>query len=472
MTRLSLRGRLFVLIIGPLLLVAAFAAVVRYTLAEQTSRRLYDDTLLVVALTISRDVVLSEGDLLAEQLLDRLTTALGDPVYYRISGPDGRFVTGYSDPPIIPDEVDINSGLPVFFDAVSQGEPVRAVALREFISEPQFGGWVTVEVWQTVRQREALSYLLLQQSIILMAVVISAAALLVWFGINLGLRPLSDLRNAVALRSQDDLRPIQRPVPREVRALVRAMNDLFARLAAAFASRDALISDAAHQLRNPIAALQAQAESAMTAPTEAEVRNRVGDLAEMTRRTSRLTNQLLSMEKARGRAAGHQETEVDIVALARRVALRHADRGLRRDVEVTFAADEPIAPVACDPVAVEEALENLMDNAFNYGCPAGGAIELRVEADDTHLWCRVLDSGPGIPADMSERVFERFVRLRDDDSGGCGLGLAIVREVAKTHGGTVAAGRHEGQACFSFSIRLSGVQNNRSNDSNLLMTGL
>lgn len=465
----SLRQRLFVLIIGPLLVIAAVAAAVRYTLAEQISRRLYDDTLLVVALTISRDVVLSEGDILAEQLLDRLTTALGDPVYYRISGPEGRFVTGYTDPPQIPAGVDISSGLPIFFDAVSLGAPVRAVVLREFISEPQFGGWVTVEVWQTVRQRDALSYQLLRQSVILMAVVISAAALLVWFGINLGLRPLSDLRNAVALRSQDDLRPIQRPVPREVRALVRAMNDLFARLTTAFASRDALISDAAHQLRNPIAALQAQAEAAMTAPTEAEVRSRVGDLAEITRRTSRLTNQLLSMEKARGRAAGHQEAEVDIVALARRVALRHADRGLRRGVEVTFAANEPIGPVACDPVAVEEALENLMDNAFNYGCQAGGAIELQIEAADTHLWCRVLDSGPGIPADTSERVFERFVRLRDDDSGGCGLGLAIVREVAESHGGMVKAGRHESQTCFAFSIRLSDARNEHSGDPDLSM---
>ena len=216
MTNISLRSRLFLLIIAPLLVIAALAAVVRYTLAEQTSRGLYDDTLLVVALTISRDVVLSEGDILAEQLLDRLTTALGDPVYYRISGPEGRFVTGYSDPPTVPDGIDVTSGRPVFFDAVSLGEPVRAVVLREFISEPQFGGWVTVEVWQTVAQRDALSYLLLRQSVILMAVVISAAALLVWFGINIDLRPLTDLRDAVEQRSQDDLGPIRRPVPREV----------------------------------------------------------------------------------------------------------------------------------------------------------------------------------------------------------------------------------------------------------------
>ena len=455
MTKLSLRGRLFLLIIGPLLIVAALAAVVRYTLAEQTSQRLYDDTLLVVALTISRDVVLSEGDLLAEQLLDRLTTALGDPVYYRISGPDGRFVTGYSDPPAIPDGIDITSGLPVFFDANSLGQSVRAVIFREFISEPQFGGWVTVEVWQNVSQRDALSYQLLRQSVILMAVVISAAALLVWFGINIGLRPLTDLRDAVASRSQDDLGPIRRPVPREVRALVRAMNELFVRLNAAFASRDALISDAAHQLRNPVAALQAQSEAALTAPTEAEMRKRVGDLVDIARRTSRITNQLLSMEKARGRATGHHVTPVDVTALASKVALRYAERGLNCGVDVSLRTDENIPSVVCDPVAVEEALENLMDNAFKYGCPTGGAVNVHVNRSATHVHIRVLDSGPGIADAAAGRVFDRFVRLQDDDSGGCGLGLAIVREVAESHGGTVEAHRRDGQTCFGFSVLLS-----------------
>ena len=453
MTRLSLRGRLFVLIILPLLVIAAFAAAVRYTLAEQTSRRLYDDTLLVVALTISRDVVLSEGDVLAEQLLDRLTTALGDPVYYRITGPESRFVTGYSDPPVIPEGVDITSGLPTFYDAVSQGEPVRAIALREFISEPQFGGWVTVQVWQTTRQRDALSFQLLQQSIILMAVVISAAALLVWFGINVGLRPLSDLRNAVARRSQDDLGPIRRPVPREVRALVQAMNDLFARLSAAFASRDALISDAAHQLRNPVAALQAQAEAALTAPTEGEMRRRVAELGETTRRTSRLTNQLLSMEKARGRAAGHHARPVDVAALAGRVAMRYAERGLRTGIDVSLVVGEDAIPVDCDPVAVEEALENLMDNAFKYGCRSGGAVELRITPVADAVRFMVCDTGPGVPDDVSDRIFDRFVRLDDDDSGGCGLGLAIVREVAQNHGGDVWCGRLDGMSAFGFTIQ-------------------
>lgn len=436
MNRWSLRSRLFVLIILPLIAVACLAGVARYLMAEKISQRLYDNTLLVVALTISRDVILSEGDLLTEQLLDSLTQALGDPVYYRIEGPDGRFVTGYSEAPVNHASSEIESGIPFFYDSVSLGEPVRAVTLREFIAEPQFGGWVTVDVWQTVNQREALSLQLLAQSIVLMTVVISAAGLLVWFGINLGLKPLLQLREAIAARSQDDLGPIRRAVPKEVRSLVGAMNSLFARLSEAFALRDAFISDAAHQLRNPIAAIQAQAEAATTAPSEPELRNRVAELAETARRTGRMTQQLLSMEKARGREGPDKWRSIDLRELLETIARRFAEREMRHGITVSFVTSGPAQPVWADPIMLHEAIENLLDNARRYGCPDGGEVELSLTFHDDHAAIRVTDSGPGIPADARDRVFDRFFRLSNDTSGGCGLGLSIVRQVAEGHGGS------------------------------------
>lgn len=436
MNRWSLRSRLFVLIILPLIAVACLAGAARYLLAERISQRLYDNTLLVVALTISRDVILNEGDVLTEQLLDSLTKSLGDPVYYRIEGPDGRFVTGYSDAPVNPTPGEIQPGIPFFYDSVSLGEQVRAVTLREFLSAPQFGGWVTVDVWQTVHQRESLSIELLAQSIILMAVVITAAGLLVWFGINRGLKPLLQLREAISARSQDDLGPIRRAVPKEVRSLVGAMNSLFARLSEAFALRDAFISDAAHQLRNPIAAIQAQAEAATTAPTEPELRNRVAELAETARRTGRMTQQLLSMEKARGREGPDKWRNIDLLEPLEDIARRFAEREMRHGISVSFITTGTARPILADPVMLFEAVENLLDNARRYGCPDGGEVELSVDFDNDNVAIRVTDSGPGIPADVQDRVFDRFFRVSDDTSGGCGLGLSIVRTVAELHGGS------------------------------------
>ena len=92
----SLRNRLFLMIVLPLIAIGIVASIIRHQIATDNAEWLYDKTLYAVAKAISRDIVLSEGDLLAEQLLEELTDALGDPLYYRVLGPDGRFVAGYS----------------------------------------------------------------------------------------------------------------------------------------------------------------------------------------------------------------------------------------------------------------------------------------------------------------------------------------------------------------------------------------
>ncbi|MFN4172137.1 MAG: sensor histidine kinase [Pseudorhodobacter sp.] len=446
--RLSLRSRLFLLLIVPVVIVAAAAAFARFVAAERLSERLYDNTLLAVALTISRDVVLSEGDMLTERLLEDLTMALGDPVYYRVTGPGGRFVTGYSEAPDWPDGTDLQGGEPFFFNALSLGRPVRAVILREFISEPQFGGWVTVEVWQTMFQRAALSRELLTQSLLLLGSIIATAALILWFGIQLGLKPLLDLREAIATRSPDDLRPIRRWVPPELRALVDAANSLFDRLAGAFSIRDAFLSDAAHQMRNPIASIQSQAEAALTAPNEAALRERVAALAVSARSAGRLTNQLLSMERVRGRSLRVPYHPVDLVELVAGRVRVMAEAQIRRDVAVSLEVEGTPRPVTCDPVMIEEMLGNLLDNAARYALRPGGtlAVTLRFGPDAVRLV--VCDDGPGIEPAQRDRVFDRFFRIDTDHAQGCGLGLAIVADVAAAHGGRAFCDDAERGAVF------------------------
>lgn len=445
--RLSMRGRLFALLMVPLIVVATVASFARYQAANQLSRELYDNTLLAVALTISRDVVLSEGDVLTESLLEELTTALGDPVYYRITGPGGSFVTGYSDPPAMPPGAQSQGSDPVFFDSLSAGRAVRAVVLREFISEPQFGGWVTVEVWQTVTQRSALSRKLVAQSSLLLGSVILTAALILWFGIQLGLKPLLDLRDAIGQRSADDLRPIRRWVPPELRPLVQTTNSLFGRLARAFELRDGFISDAAHQMRNPVAAIQSQAEAAGSAKTEKELRERVAGLVTSARITSRLTSQLLSLERVRGRSLKAFVQPVDLVSLVRDRVRPFAEAQLRRDVDVTFDVSGAVRPVSCDPVLVEEMVANLLDNAAKYALTPGGRLDVSVVFSPLSVLLRFADDGPGIPAEMQTRVFDRFLRLDEDQSRGCGLGLAIVSDVAQAHDGTAQC-RSEGRGAI------------------------
>lgn len=435
MKRLSLRSRLFLLLILPLIVIAGVAAYARYQTAQALSQRLYDNTLLAVALTISRDVVLSEGDILTEQLLEELTTALGDPVYYRVTGPGGSFVTGYSDPPSIPQKADVQGGQPHFFDSRYLGREVRLVVLREFLNQPRFDGWMTVEVWQTVSQRSALSRDLLNQSVLLLATIIASAALILWFGIKLGLKPLLDLQDAISLRTPDDLRPIKRRVPVELRPLVSTTNSLFERLAKAFEIRAAFISDAAHQLRNPIASIVTQAEAAVSAPDERMLRNRVSLIADSARATGRLTNQLLSLERVRGRTLRALFEPIDLVDLISARTRSFAEIQLPNDIAVSFSLEGEPRPIRCDPVMIDEMMANLLDNAARYGLRKGGELIVGLRFDRDSITLSVQDDGPGIEPALHQRVFDRFFRGDLGFTGGCGLGLAIVADVAEAHGG-------------------------------------
>jgi two-component system sensor histidine kinase TctE len=434
----SLRARLFVLIVVPLIFVALASSLVRYWSAQDMSKDLYDDTLKVVAHAVAREVVLTKGDLLTDALLDSLVGALGDPIFYQVRAADGRFVTGHSDAPIAAYELDLPGGTPVFFDAVYHDRPVRAVILREFIADPDFDGWTTVQVWQTVTQRQALSFALLGQSAINLFLLVGSAAVLVWFGINRGLGPLTDLRAAVALRSASELNPIRRPVPSEVAPLVETINNLFARLRDELDRRNAFIGNAAHQLRNPVAAIQAQAESAITASNEAGRMDRLHDLAESARRLSRMSNQLLNFDIASEGGGANLAPPSDLSEMAAEVARRHVPRALKARVEMALEPSAVPLPVAGNHVMIEEAIDNLIDNALKYGCRDGGHLTLSVVRKGDYAVLTVEDDGPGIPPEAAERVFDRFVRLTGDDESGCGLGLSIVRAIAQTAGGTVA----------------------------------
>ena len=112
-------------------------------------------------------------------------------------------------------------------------------------------------------------------------------------------------------------------------------------------------------------------------------------------------------------------------------------RALRGAVEVVLDEPGQPLPVQANAVLLEEAVDNVIDNALRYGCPPGSELTLRLARQDNLAILRVIDQGPGIPGDMAEKVFERFVRLSSEDDGGSGLGLPIVRAIIESAGGQV-----------------------------------
>lgn len=461
----SLRFRLFILILLPLVIVAVLSGVVRYWQAQTMSQALYDNALKVVAHAVAREVIITQGDVVSDALLNSLVGVLGDPIFYNVSAADGRILAGYTDTPdeIIP--ADLSSGKPHFFDFTYNGQPVRAVVLREFIADPFFDGWTTVLVWQTTTQRHALSITILQQAMVLLAVIVVTVAASVWVSIAQGLRPLTSLREAIALRSPSELRPIRRPVPLEVRPLVATMNSLFARLQSELQRRNAFIANAAHQIRNPVAAIRAQAEAALSTKDPDQRQARLQDLHEAATELSRLSQQLLSLESADHSTLNAVE-DFDFTQLVADLARKVAPDALKQGIEINFNAPEEPLTIHGNAVLMREAVENLLDNALRYGAVNGGELTIRLEKTAHEATLFVEDEGPGIPVAASEQVFERFIRLPQPGEKqyarpGCGLGLAIVRSIAHAHGGTASVLRRDKGCCVALALPVAGADDTK-----------
>ncbi len=252
---------------------------------------------------------------------------------------------------------------------------------------------------------------------------------LVWVGIQLGLRPVKRLRDEIAERSPLDLRPIvEDSVPREIAPLAATLNRLFAMLRGSVQSQQQFIANTAHQLRTPITGMLAQLDLLAAEPAAAPIRNRLTTLQEGARQLARSANQLLTLARADPTlniAAKNQA--VDLSAIAADVVAKHFDRALQAQIDL--GAELQPARIRADPSLLEDLLENLIDNALKY-TPSGGSVTLSVGMIGGRAFLAVEDSGPGIPPEERDRVRQRFYRLPNSPGHGSGLGLAIVDEIA------------------------------------------
>jgi len=227
-------------------------------------------------------------------------------------------------------------------------------------------------------------------------------------------------------------------VVKELVPLVAAVNAALERLGEAFLRRKRFIADVAHELRTPLAILNMHVEALPEGAARADLQRTVFRLGQMV-------GQMLDAERLT-LAARHRE-QIDLVELGREAVANIAPIAIANGYEVSFSAAVPQLCVEGDPHAVARALANLLGNAVAHGGEAG-SIELRVAADGS---VEVSDQGPGIPAEAHERVFEPFRRERWDRDG-CGLGLHLVREIMRAHGGEAAVVGSRGGATFRLSF--------------------
>ena len=432
-TTWSLRARLTGIILLPLMAVAILAGFWQVENARRTAADVFDRSLLSAALAVANDVTLSGGDALSLQTEAILGDTSGGRVFYHVYAPDGVIVAGYATPPVGIPAVGVAPGEPRYFDGQYQGRTVSGVRLQTRTEIDDFSGIFTTTVWQDATVRAAFVNQLVERSLITIAGLIASVALIVWFGVRIGLRPLLDLQDAIEQRSSEELRAIRRPVPEEVQGIVARLNGLFDQVSRSMSAQNEFISNAAHQLRNPIAGVLSLAEAVKTAPSFDAAMERSADLLDAAKETADLSQKLLTLERAKSLSPVSMHEQIDLTA-----SLRHWQPGFAQaaaPITVTLSLPEGLGLVTADPTMLREALGNLVDNAVRHGGPSLTDIEITAERRPGVVALSVQDNGRGIPAERIDAVQDRFTQL--GTGAGSGLGLPIVNAIAEAHGGVL-----------------------------------
>jgi len=254
------------------------------------------------------------------------------------------------------------------------------------------------------------------------------AILSVWFA----MRPFRRLAGEVAAKGPEDLAPLTfEPKHRELQALSTAVNGMLERLRGGVERERRFVADAAHELRTPLAAMRINVEALRQRPHSPEDAVLLDGLVHGGDRATRLVSQLLSLMRsdADSKAADYSALRLDELAQERLAALGGIAQ--QRGVELELEAPHAVT-VTGERQGLITLIDNLVENAIKYS-PANGVVRVAVGAGSSGVVLSVEDSGPGIPPELRERVFERFYRAPDQVQSGSGLGLAIVRSVAEAH---------------------------------------
>ena len=438
----GLQRRLLLLLLLPLGLFALVSIYFDYRTAGNVA--LQKDQQLLRLIPLVADSVLAVGANEEAALLLLLAPEIEDFIKdrersagFRISDSAGGFLAGES----WIDRVLPTTREPEFHSIEDNGITYRIAAQRVETA----AGELIVQLADGSDARQQWLRLIWVKVLLPNLVLVLAAGFVVNWAVTRALKPLNDLTDAVERRSPRDLSAIDpQSTPAEVQPLVAALNRLFGLVNAQAESQRRFVADAAHQLRTPLAGLQAQVEAWAQAARVSKTKGGEGaitlaadkiiKLRSATRRTSQLANQLLALSRADAlNVAAQPMQRVDLKDLCESMLALHLDAATDKGIDLGLEA-EPAQALGHEWL-LRELLSNLVDNAVKY-TPTGGSVTIRcgVLADAPHAaFLEVIDDGPGIPPHERVKALERFYRVLGTQGEGNGLGLAIADEIARVH---------------------------------------
>jgi len=285
--------------------------------------------------------------------------------------------------------------------------------------------------------RERLRDIVAMRILIPMLTAFPVLGLLIWYGVGRAMRPLNNIAADVENRHLDHLHPIEAgEVPDEAKSLVNALNALFRRLQQAFENERRFTADAAHELRTPLAALKTHAQVALRATASERRREALQQVITGVDRATHMVQQLLTLARIDPRAGVVEGQQMDLNEVVSSVLADLAPQALVKNIDLSLKMPDS-SKIMGDHSMLAILVRKLVDNAIKY-TPDSGIVEVTINNTHEGVVLSVADSGPGIPEDERERVFERFYRRLGTVASGTGLGLSIVKRIAELHWGKIS----------------------------------
>lgn len=310
-----------------------------------------------------------------------------------------------------------------------------------------------IQVAQPMSTRQEMAATVALRILIPVLAMIPILGAVIWLSVGRGLRPLDGIGAALIKRSPGVMDPLpDRGLPREIRPLVRALNDLLRRLEQAMGAQRQFVADAAHELRTPLTAVQVQLQLLERAADRGDREGALTDLKAGVQRAIHLVQQLLALARVEpdGQAEPFQPLSLD--DLVRMVVSEYAALALDKDIDLGIGRAERVSLQGARE-GLRVLVGNLADNAIRY-TPPGGRVDLAIYPERDWAVVQVTDTGPGIPPAERERVFDRFYRKPGSAGQGSGLGLAIAKGIVDRHRGVITLDDGPGGAGLTVTVRL------------------
>ena len=439
--RRSLRRYLLMGILLPVGLLIGINTISLYSEALQAINTAYDRTLLASTKSIGEQLDVTGYDAQAElratvpyAALEAFEADNQSQLFYRVSSLNGTLVSGYTELPFWRGQIPANpayAALVDFYDDLFEGTPVRVAVLLQPVVSSNGRAMAVIQVAETLELRETLARTVLFDTLWRQALLLGVIALVVMVVVQRATQPVRRLSQQLRARPEGDLNPIAAPdAPRELMPLVDATNAVMARLEGLLENQKRFVRDAAHQLRTPLAVLKVQVQSAMRGDMHSS--DAFKEIKQTVDRATLVANQMLALAKVEQLRQQPDLKTLDLADVMRAVALDLS--ALMADKNIDFAIDTVAAPMAAHEWMLTELTRNLLHNAIKY-TPVSGSLTVRIVRDRTHAALTLSDSGPGIDAELAERLFQPF--SSGNVARGSGLGLAICKEIVDVLNGTI-----------------------------------